>query len=173
MSQKYAILGLLNISPMTGYMIKKNLELSMQKFWPISYGGLYPALHKLAKEKLVQVEDQDGSRGQLLYYITDNGKKTLHEWLMKKSSIQIKDEYILKIFLSKDLTSKERIKILKDYLLEKQQLLNGFKQILDNNDNETLYIDQGINIVTKFTLLTLESEVSILQKIIKEEEVNV
>lgn len=172
MSQKYAILGLLNISPMTGYMIKKNLEQSMQKFWPISYGGLYPALHKLAEEKFVRVEDQDGNRGQLLYYITDNGKKTLHEWMMKKSSIQIKDEYMLKIFLSKDLKKRERIKLLQDYLDEKQQLLDEINRFLNHN-SEHLYIDKGINIVTKFTLLTLESEVSILQKIIKEEEENV
>lgn len=172
MSQKYAILGLLNISPMTGYMIKKNLEQSMHKFWPISYGGLYPALHKLAKEKFVRVEDQDGNRGQLLYYITDKGKKTLHEWMMKKSTIQNKDEYMLKIFLSKDLNTKERIKLLQDYLNEKQQLLYEINLFLNNN-SEHLYIDKGINIVTKFTLLTLESEVSILQKIIKEEEENV
>ncbi len=170
MSQKYAILGLLNISPMTGYMIKKNLELSMKKFWPISYGGLYPTLHKLSNEQMVQVEDNDGNRGQLLYHITPQGKRVFHEWMKNKNcTIQNKDEYILKLFLSKDLKKQERIDLLRNYLLQKKQMYHDIQSILDKQKQEQLYYDKGMEIVSKYSLLTLESEINILNTIIEEE----
>lgn len=168
MSQKYAVLGLLNISPMTGYLIKKNLEGPVKKFWPVSFGGLYPALHKLVEENLIEEEKQEDSRGQILYYITEEGKKELATWLKQKNTkVQCKDEFMLKMLLSKDLSDEERLEILIDYLHSKKQLLNEIEMFLSNED---AYIDKGINTVAKYSQLSLKHEIELLEELIKEEK---
>ncbi len=41
---KYALLGLLNVCPGSGYDIKKLMEQSTSNFWNESYGQIYPIL---------------------------------------------------------------------------------------------------------------------------------
>ena len=59
---KYAILGMLSISPMSGYDIKKEVETSISNFWTESYGQIYPVLKSLIAEKFVtkSVESEAG-----------------------------------------------------------------------------------------------------------------
>lgn len=165
MSVKYAILGLLNITPMTGYIIKKNMELSIKKFWPVSYGGLYPQLHKLDEEGLIISEEEikDG-RTNIKYKITEKGIKDLHNWLLVSTNqVQCKDEFILKIFLSQDLDLDQRKTLIKDYLRYKEEQYREYEDLLKMEDNKRYYSDDQTRFVMEYTYYTLKKEIELIE----------
>jgi DNA-binding PadR family transcriptional regulator len=51
---RFVILGLLNEEPLSGYDIKKIIDIRMSFFWQESYGQIYPELAKLRKEGLIE-----------------------------------------------------------------------------------------------------------------------
>ena len=86
---EFAVLGLLNESPMHGYELRKRLNAVLGSWHAISYGSLYPALRDLVARGLI-VEDEPaparsgsltGRRGRIAYRLTAEGKETFHELL--------------------------------------------------------------------------------------------
>ena len=53
-STPYAVLGMLSLSPMSGYDIRKESETSIGFFWSESYGQIYPALRELETRRLIR-----------------------------------------------------------------------------------------------------------------------
>jgi PadR family transcriptional regulator PadR len=75
------ILRLLAEKPMYGYQIVKELQTRSEGYFDLEQGTLYPALHRLEKDNLVQsrweVVEEGPSRKY--YYITDQGKAELEK----------------------------------------------------------------------------------------------
>ncbi|MBN7771755.1 PadR family transcriptional regulator [Clostridium aminobutyricum] len=98
---KYVLLGLMAKEPQTGYTIKKSIEYEYSHFWQESYGQIYPTLKALVKEGLAEsVESQElkNGRGQILYKITEAGKKELKNWLSEEPTIEkLRYEILLKV----------------------------------------------------------------------------
>ncbi len=64
-----------------GYEIQKDLMDRSDGEIDITYGSLYPALHKLKAEGLIHTrEDASGSRKRVFYSLTDEGRRTLVSW---------------------------------------------------------------------------------------------
>ncbi|MGB0388901.1 MAG: PadR family transcriptional regulator [Ardenticatenaceae bacterium] len=83
MSTKHVILGLLDIMPMSGYDLEKNLKISMNSLWAATYSQIYPALHKLEREGLVSGEKQQRGkrRKRVVYSLTPAGHEELASWM--------------------------------------------------------------------------------------------
>ena len=83
MSTKHVILGLLDIMPMSGYDLEKNLKISMNSLWAATYSQIYPALHKLEAQGLVTGEKQQRGtrRKRIVYSLTAAGRQELHQWV--------------------------------------------------------------------------------------------
>src|SRR3954471_832096 len=87
----FAILGLLQQSPMHGYELRKELAQMLGGLRSISFGSLYPALKRLLAAGYIATEDPDpqqlpadappltGRRGKVVYRITAEGKERFHE----------------------------------------------------------------------------------------------
>lgn len=45
----YAILGILSVSPNTGYGIKKYCDTILKNFWNENFGHVYPTLKKMVE----------------------------------------------------------------------------------------------------------------------------
>ncbi len=89
---EFAILGLLQQSPMHGYELRKRLAEVLGGMRSISYGSLYPALKRLHAAGLVSSDESDrraplpadappltGRRGKVVYTITAEGKERFAE----------------------------------------------------------------------------------------------
>ncbi|MCK7479112.1 MAG: PadR family transcriptional regulator [Candidatus Moduliflexus flocculans] len=50
---KYVILGLLTEAPLSGYEIKKLVDIRFRFFWSESYGQIYPELKRLTAMGLI------------------------------------------------------------------------------------------------------------------------
>ena len=90
------VLRLLAEKPMYGYQIVKELQIRSEGYFDLEQGTLYPALHRLEKDGLVQgkwevVEDGPSRK---YYYISEEGRQEL-----EKSSQQWSDfsRHLLKL----------------------------------------------------------------------------
>ena len=85
---KYAILGLLNRKPMTGYDISKEFNFQLAEFWSAKHSQIYPELKKLVSEELIifKIEISGDVLEKKVYYITEKGKQEFLKWLSKESA---------------------------------------------------------------------------------------
>jgi DNA-binding PadR family transcriptional regulator len=111
---RYIILGLLGIKPMSGYDIKKWVNVSFRYFWDIGYGQIYPTLKTLESEGLVTMKNDKTEGGQIrnLYTVTAEGKTELETWLLGQE--QKEYEILLKLYFGNALPPailKEKVRV--------------------------------------------------------------
>jgi len=73
------LLYLIDLQPTYGYRIVKELEKRSNGYFQFKEGTLYPALHRLEKDRLIRGEWQTLPNGQQrrYYYITRKGQQAL------------------------------------------------------------------------------------------------
>jgi PadR family transcriptional regulator, regulatory protein AphA len=129
---KYAMLGALSISPMSGYDIKKFSDLSISHFWKENYARIYPVLKEMEKEGLVTkiTTRTEGRPARNVYSITGKGLEELNEWLLQPIQYRPpREELLLKLFFSSNLpveNLREKIRAEKD---KYQKLIEEFCRI--------------------------------------------
>lgn len=122
----FVILGLLAQEPMSGYDLKKRMEVSVSNFIKASYGNIYPTLKRLEEEKLIQVFDESNIHKKRRYQVTEIGLNILKSWL---TSIISEDEiFLLRVYFFSFISKKERLKLLEAY---HQLLLSIQKRYVD------------------------------------------
>lgn len=100
---RYAIMALLTIQPMSGYDIRKALEI-IGDFWHESDGQIYPTLKKLVSDGFAtkEVEHQEGKPDRHVYTLTDAGQIMVNEWLSVPAvPSRLRDELLFKLFFSR------------------------------------------------------------------------
>lgn len=64
-----------------GYEIQQELKTSSDGEMEITYGSLYPALHKLKADGMITTrEDTSGSRKRIYYQLTGDGEQAIESW---------------------------------------------------------------------------------------------
>ena len=88
MSLRYALLGFLNLGPMTGYDLKKQLDRSTQNFWHAGLNQIYPTLKKMEDEGWITsaVEPQEARPDRVVYQMSETGRQEMLEWLAEPLS---------------------------------------------------------------------------------------
>jgi len=103
---KYALLGFLNYTPMTGYDLKQFMDASTSNFWHAKQSQIYATLKKLEQDELVRshVEPQEGRPDRRVYQITEKGREDLQDWLSQPvmDVEPRKEKLLLKLFFSAD-----------------------------------------------------------------------
>ena len=135
---KYAILGLVNREPMTGYDIKKAFDSrGLTNFWHAEHSQIYPEMKKLVAEGLVEYETV--IRGEKLetklYRITEAGKKDFHDWLRDDVEIErtYKDVFRLRTFFNDSMEKEEYLKLLRSQLIQHTQKRDMLKFYIDSD----------------------------------------
>ncbi|MEG6615186.1 PadR family transcriptional regulator [Peptococcaceae bacterium 1198_IL3148] len=87
------ILKLLDRKPMYGYEMIKEIEVASGGVFAFKEGTLYPILHSLEADDMVEAywSDANGGRKRKYYRITEKGRAQLeekcHEWVMFRSAV--------------------------------------------------------------------------------------
>lgn len=115
----YAILGLIQDQPLSGYAILKIFEETALGNYSSSPGTIYPALKRLQKFEVVKKTEQ-AKTSKTCFEITPNGILILQEWFSKpieKIDVQKKtDELLLRFgFMETLVAKKERIHFLTSF----------------------------------------------------------
>ena len=100
----YLLLGLLSHEPLTGYEIKKRLNMRLRLFWNASYGSIYPALASLEEGKyVIKNRQSENGREKIIYTITSEGREYLKLWLEKPViKDELRYETLLKLFFGNE-----------------------------------------------------------------------
>ncbi len=98
----YALLGLLNVRSWTTYELAKQVQRSLNWFWPRAERRLYDEPKALAELGLVTSEEvYTGRRRSRQYTITDAGRQELAAWLDEPSGPrQLEFEGLVKVFFA-------------------------------------------------------------------------
>lgn len=141
----YVILGLLSETPLSGYDIKKIIDIRFRFFWSESYGQLYPTLKELNRKGLIEVMKSEGKekRSRTTYRITEEGLSTLLSWLDKpveRESVRL--EILLKMYFSHLIEPGIMIQHVREFQRKHEEdvyILNLFEQelkaIIDQDPN--------------------------------------
>src|ERR1700689_229882 len=97
---KFPVLGFLMDAELTGYDLKRRFQESVGFFYRVSDGSLYPALKKLARDKLVTMRtERNGKRARKIYAITPLGRELFLKMLAEPSPpVFVHDEAQVKIY---------------------------------------------------------------------------
>lgn len=99
----YAVLGLLSISPMSGYDLYQAASRSIAHFWPISKTQVYAELARLEPAGLIQGTDvpQERLPDKRVFHLTPTGEDALDDWLDDPASdrLQMRIPFLLKAML--------------------------------------------------------------------------
>lgn len=107
---KYAILGLLDLEPMTGYDLKRTFDDSVNHFWSADQAQIYRTLAGLVEQRLATVEvlPQEGKPSRKVHHITDAGRAELDRWLTAAAEPQPqRSEFLAKVFFAGRLSERD------------------------------------------------------------------
>lgn len=84
-STETLILSLVSEVPIYGYQLVKEMEIRSSGYFHLKEGTLYPALHRLERDGLVESTWEDSPTGQSrrYYRITVEGEEKLHSMLQE------------------------------------------------------------------------------------------
>ncbi|GAA4367144.1 PadR family transcriptional regulator [Paeniglutamicibacter cryotolerans] len=130
------ILGLLSLSPMTGYEMKKHFDSSINHFWNADKAQIYRTLAQLVADGYATVETirQDNYPDRQEHHLTDAGRAALNDWLRGPvSAPSIREPFIARIFFAgemerdevMDLVGRRRVAstvLLADYLSQREEI---------------------------------------------------
>lgn len=112
----YAILGILNLAPSTGYDIKKYSDKVLSGFWNENFGHIYPTLKKMLEEGTIEVVSKEDNEKRIRYAITDKGKQEFDAWLLEETVPQpVRSEFMLKLIFSSSQPRDNVINMLEHY----------------------------------------------------------
>ena len=96
----YALLGLLAIKPWTTYELAKQMDRTLNRFWPRARSKLYEEPKKLVAHGLAEsTPGAHGRRPSSVYAITSQGRQALAGWLSRDSAAPVfESEHLLKVF---------------------------------------------------------------------------
>lgn len=122
---KYAILGLVNRKPMTGYDIAKDFNFQLAEFWSANHSQIYPELKRLVDEKLLvyDIEISGEVLERKVYNITEKGRKEFLKWLNKDEPMEPtpKNVFRLRMYFSNNLDADTRLNLLEHQLQQHKE----------------------------------------------------
>ena len=97
----HTVLGVLSDGPLHGYELRKRLTAILGPFRALSFGSLYPCLHRLTDTGLIEqidtVDREDivgvsTKRARIVYALTPEGKETFATWVADSGPDAWEDE---------------------------------------------------------------------------------
>lgn len=158
MSLDYAILGILNYMPFTGYDLKKVFDNSIRHFWPANQTQIYRTLNRLAEQGMVEMEviEQTEHPDRKVYHITNAGRDDLRNWLVTSKPIETnRNPRLMQVFFAGQLSDEEILHIFEGLASHVRAGLRQYDSIPNNIEayNNTVGSEREFY----FWMLTLEA----------------
>ncbi len=102
----YALLGLLQSRPSSGYALRKIFSSTAMNTYSDSPGAIYPALQRLEQQGLIRgsIEESSGLRRRQMFRLTPQGLAALKQWInrpvLRADVIRGLDEVMLRFAFS-------------------------------------------------------------------------
>jgi DNA-binding PadR family transcriptional regulator len=115
---------------MSGYDIKKVVDVGLSHFWNENYGQIYPTLDQLVKDGLAtkKAERKSGKRQRFVYKISRQGKQAFRDWIGEPTDTPIvRNELQLKFFLCSSLSTSTSIRLIESHQSQQRAVLEEYR----------------------------------------------
>lgn len=116
MSLPHAILGFLDVMPLSGYDLKTQaFDKTVAHFWPAVAPQIYRELSRMEASGWVrsQLEIQEGKPNRKVYHITEAGRAELARWLRSYQEPPAhREAFLIQLFFAAQLKNEEIIALL-------------------------------------------------------------
>ncbi|MEE4194076.1 MAG: PadR family transcriptional regulator [Anaerolineae bacterium] len=119
-----ALLSLLTLRPMTGYQLKKELDINIGHFWSTTQSHIYKALRGLETDGAVhlQIVPQAGKPDRNVYSITAQGRSELVAWLQQPLQCEpVRESWLIQLFFARILSDEEIRQLFEDRIQQLEQ----------------------------------------------------
>jgi DNA-binding PadR family transcriptional regulator len=168
---EFAVLGLLNETPMHGYELRKRLNAVLGSFRAFSYGSLYPCLNRMETNGWITKDTAGvvgpGRRAKVVYKLTAEGKEHFQELLAESGPSAWEDENFgvhFAFFARTDAAT--RLRILEGRRSRLEERLEGFRAALTRTRER---MDTYTQELQRHGLESVEREVRWLNELIDSE----
>lgn len=131
----YAVLGMLSLSPMSGYELNQNVDNSIANFWQISKSQVYGELARLEDLGLVQSTEVEQARlpDKRTYELTEPGARAFDEWLSAPGHgpRRLRSGLLLKTFFAHRMTADRFVLLLEEYRSEAEAERAYLAQVIE------------------------------------------
>ncbi len=110
MSLKYALMGFLDIYPLSGYDLVKAFDYAALYYWHATHTQIYNTLKVMEKDGWIkgEVKYQTDNPNKRIFSLTDNGRAQFLKWLKEEPELPgLKHAFLIKFTYSKDLSNEE------------------------------------------------------------------
>jgi PadR family transcriptional regulator AphA len=118
MSLKHALLGFIDMFPVSGYDLNKMFHSTVTYYWPATHTQIYQTLAQMAKDGLVEIElvEQQDHPNKKLYHITDKGKQVLRDWITTPMDLPVlRHPLLIQLSWADRLETPEIVRLLESY----------------------------------------------------------
>ena len=120
---EYLILGLLILSPMTGYELQQFIRRHLALICSDSAGSVQTALAKLEREgKITARETAQGKRRKKVFSVTDGGRAAFSAWVAQPMQAdRVKNMELARLFFAGLAKPEERTAAIRDYVRQMEE----------------------------------------------------
>lgn len=140
---EYLILGLLILSPMTGYELQQFIKKNLALICSHSAGSVQTALSKLEKSgKIMGSETSEGRRTKKIFAITDVGRSAFSDWIAQPMQAdKVKNMELSRLFFAGLAKPEERFAAIRDYIRQMEEtksMLSAIRDCFNHIDKQKL-----------------------------------
>jgi PadR family transcriptional regulator AphA len=157
MSLRYALLGYLYDTSMSGYDLAKAFDFSVGFFWNASHSQIYPELIKMEEEGLLASEKvaQEDRPSKTLYSATEEGRDEFVRWMKEPTRLDpIRKPFLIKTFFMDRIDPQEAIELIDEQLRLLRKQLVVYKNMKERGDGSLACLGNPFSLEIK--LLTLD-----------------
>ena len=172
----HTVLGVLSDGPLHGYELRKRLTAILGPFRALSFGSLYPCLHRLTDAGLIEqidIVDRDDiagvatRRARIVYALTPEGKESFAAWVADSGPESWEDEaFAARLAFFSRTEAAVRLRILEGRRSRLEERLSSLQASIDRtNERMDVYAER----LQRHGIEGAEREVSWLEELIATE----
>jgi len=172
----HTVLGVLSDGPLHGYELRKRLTAILGPFRALSFGSLYPCLHRLTDAGLIEqidMVDRDDiagvatRRARIVYALTPEGKESFTAWVADTGPAAWEDEaFAARLAFCSRTEAAVRLRILGGRRTRLEERLSALQSSIDRtNERMDVYAER----LQRHGIEGAEREVSWLEELIATE----
>lgn len=136
MALRYALLGLLGYSPMSGYDLNKMFRDSIDHFWHASISQIYRELGALESKGYLasEIKHQYDKPDKRIYRVTPEGKEAFRRWIddfPEHHAKSVRDEFSLRLFFGSSIDKPKLLREFERFRHQKKSYLTEIERLSD------------------------------------------
>lgn len=169
----HTVLGVLADGPLHGYELRKRLTAILGTFRALSFGSLYPCLHRLSEKGWVEpidvisrreVASVASKRSRVVYALTPEGKEAFGAWVQSAGPDSWEDEaFVARMAFFSHTGAQVRLRILEGRRARLEERLQALEESISRASER---VDVYAERLQQHSLESAEREVSWLEELI-------